>query len=529
MNSALLKRLSAISQHPVLALLGVLILIKAYTTLSWRYEMDTPLLQYIAFLIDKFHYVPYRDIFETSMPGTFLFHYLIVHFLGYGDLAFQWVNLVVLTLLMLVTYRFMRRFGQIIGLWSVALFCLIYLAEGQTMYLQKDYIGLIPISVAFLCIPFDFKTATTPLRFALVGLMYGIALIIKPHLIITLPIVFATLLAFRQQSETLSWQNFLSAASITFAGLLVPLSIVLLWLYQHEALITFLDMFSQYLPLHTAMTGDHVTISGLSRISYLLTSTVRFSVYGPLLLSALLGYFQFLMHKQLTQNKALLLFLGCLALSTLAYGIYPTLAGKFWRYHYLPFAYFCSISTALCLLPMAQLQDTKFIYYCKKLLISLFMLVAVSLHGQLPAFLAVLGSDLFHGKESHIPKNGRVDDIISWLKPRLNPGDLVQPLDWTGGAIHAMLFSEAQLATRYIYDYYFYHHLSNPFIQGLRQAFICQMTQLRPRFIIDVPGEDKPWVSGVDTTREFPELRDFIAKNYKPAHQGNNYIIYEII
>jgi hypothetical protein len=359
--------------------------------------------------------------------------------------------------------------------------------------------------------------------------MFGLALIIKPHLIISLPIVFATLLAFHWQNQSLSWQDFLSCACITFSGLVLPLAMVLLWLYNHDALAAFVEMFSQYLPLHTAMTGDHVTISGLSRLTYLITSTARFGIYGPLLLSALFGYYLFLTRKELTQNKALLLFVGCLGLSTLAYGLYPTLAGKFWRYHYLPFAYFCSISTALCFLPFLQQQDTLLLYRGKKILISLLVLMAVTMQGQLPAFLAVLGSDLSHGKESHVPKNGRVDEIIAWLKPRLKPGDLVQPLDWTGGSIHAMLFSEAQLATRFIYDYYFYHHISNPFIQGLRLAFITQITQVRPRFIIQINGEDKPWVSGVDTSREFPELHDFIAKNYTPAHQGNNFIIYEII
>ena len=31
-----------------------------------------------------------------------------------------------------------------------------------------------------------------------------------------------------------------------------------------------------------------------------------------------------------------------------------------------------------------------------------------------------------------------------------------------------------------------------------------------PRFIIEVTAIDKPWISGADTSREFPELRAFL-------------------
>lgn len=54
-----------------------------------------------------------------------------------------------------------------------------------------------------------------------------------------------------------------------------------------------------------------------------------------------------------------------------------------------------------------------------------------------------------------------------------------------------------------------------------------QLQVSEPRFIIEVTAIDKPWVSGEDTTRDFPELRMFLAENYSVTMEKEDYIIYE--
>ena len=102
-----------ILQYIALALLVVLILLQIYISLDWRIEHDTPNLHYIAYLMDEYDFVPYRDIFETSMLGTFAFHFIIGKLFGYGDAAFRFVDLSLLALLLIVTYLFMSRFGRL--------------------------------------------------------------------------------------------------------------------------------------------------------------------------------------------------------------------------------------------------------------------------------------------------------------------------------------------------------------------------------------------------------------------------------
>jgi hypothetical protein len=90
-----------------------------------------------------------------------------------------------------------------------------------------------------------------------------------------------------------------------------------------------------------------------------------------------------------------------------------------------------------------------------------------------------------------------------------------------------MLISRAQLATPFIYDVQFYHHVSSPYIQSLRQRFIQSLKTARPRFIIQITS-DKPWVGGADTSHSFEELQSILEKDYSPVLSGNGFIIYEV-
>jgi hypothetical protein len=125
------------------------------------------------------------------------------------------------------------------------------------------------------------------------------------------------------------------------------------------------------------------------------------------------------------------------------------------------------------------------------------------------------------------PTTGRADRVARYLDENLKEGDTVQPLDWTGGALLAMLKTRAHIATPYVFDFYFYHHVSNPYIQGLRVDFMKKLRAAKPRFIIEVIANDKPWVSGVDTSREFPELREFLNVNYSVVIEKDDVLIYE--
>lgn len=51
----------------------------------------------------------------------------------------------------------------------------------------------------------------------------------------------------------------------------------------------------------------------------------------------------------------------------------------------------------------------------------------------------------------------------------------MQPIDWTTGAVQALLRTEHPIGTRFLYDYHFYHHVQMPVIQKLRAQFVSQL------------------------------------------------------
>jgi hypothetical protein len=78
-----------------------------------------------------------------------------------------------------------------------------------------------------------------------------------------------------------------------------------------------------------------------------------------------------------------------------------------------------------------------------------------------------------------------------------------------------------------VFDFYFYHHVSDPYIQSLRADFLDRMRIARPRFIVEVTAVDKPWIIGEDTSRDFPEFRKFLRENYSVKIQKDDYVVYE--
>ena len=89
-----------------------------------------------------------------------------------------------------------------------------------------------------------------------------------------------------------------------------------------------------------------------------------------------------------------------------------------------------------------------------------------------------------------------------------------------------MLIAGARPATPYIYDYHFYHYVSDPYIQEIRRRHISRLHAEPPRFLIDVDDQLRP--TGIDTTDTFPELDRFVVENYDVVMTGKGYRILEL-
>ncbi|MEN8008526.1 MAG: hypothetical protein ABFS42_16070 [Candidatus Krumholzibacteriota bacterium] len=511
-------------QFLALFLLAGLLLLQGYLSLGWPIAQDIPLLHYVAFMMDQHHLVPYRDIFETSMPGTFTFHYFICKLFGYEGQAIRGVDLALLGALLMISYKFISRFGRLPAIWASILFGLVYLFQGPSMSLQKDFIGVIPVAVSLLLIPAESGKPVLWPRFAAAGMLFGLAFLIKPHLVIAFPVAFGTLLIFRWDTHKKSLTDFMVCALVAAGWWLAPIILMAIWMAAHSSLVPFVDIFINYLPMHNNMTGWHEVLSNSERIPYLARYTLKLGGYRILVLCSLFAWFRVMTRTE--KNGANFRSLVCLVLYTFLFALYPTIAGKFWDYHYMPLAYFLAISVGLSLYRWPEVPNARLWRQVKEVLPLLVLVAGMTLQLNLPTSTRFL-VDVARGQsEIRDPHEEREGEIADWLNSHLQPGDTVQPLDWTGGSIHAMLLAEARLSSRFLYDYHFYHNISSPYNQALRASFITQIRQDPPRFVIAV-DEGRPWVSGIDTSRDFPELQRFLSEGYTKALAGKGYDIFE--
>jgi hypothetical protein len=503
-----------------LGFVTLVFLLQTAASLRWRIEHDSPLLLYMSFLIDRFGYVPYRDFFDMNMLGAFWMNLLVGRLAGYQDLGYRIVDLAMLAVILVCTWLWMRSFNRLAAWASAVLFTFLYTMWGPLVALQREYLLLLPISVGLAI--YSATGWKTWMRSLALGLAFGVAATIKPQAAIgLLPFLIFELRESRSQGKPFGIRNLRFYKPERFTGWLplglgfvIPLAATFLYLWRANALRSFLDIALNYWPLFTQLNGDQVSLSGVERLRYLINGVLTLRDYPIWLAPALLGLFssQYLAALDEAQKrKARLIFW-----LAVCYVIYTLAGGTFWGYQWIPFGYFLLQLSSLCLLEMpAWLPKMGRNFAAVVLMFT--TLVSMNLP-DLDQRLATPPP----------PRNGRVDLTASFLEQNLQPGDRVQPLDWTGGGIvQAMLIARAQIATRFVNDFHFYHHLSNPYIQGLRKEFIGELKAAPPRFIISYAGGDKPWVSGEDTTREFNSLKSFIERNYRVVLEEDGVTIYE--
>jgi hypothetical protein len=517
--------LLTILRYSLIIVLAAIFAAEAILGLQWRLLQDTPLLHYIAWLANEHDYVIYRDVFETSMPGAFIVHLLIGKLFGYSDLAFRLVDLTWLLCLSAASWVLMRRFSPFVGIAAALAFPITYIAYGPGMAMQRDYLALLPITLALVFAVKD--DLRYEYRALLTGCLFAVASSLKPQLGVGLPLVLLYLLLntlTASAGKQSSVEIFLRTAVYAAVGFIAVISIPVLWLWSSGALFDFWEMFRSYLPLHVHMTGNIETVTSAEHSDYVIRKFIHgLRFYAP---PGIFGVFIALRFGGLTQQQKHLVWL--IAGLALVYGLTTALGGKFWLYHWIPFRFMVALCACLMLVPLQRLRLHTVATMGMMALFAATLAIWVSLYGHNKQSLRfpVNFAAQVRGFPPPAPKGGKVDEIAEFLlAAELQPDDRVLPVDWTEGAVHAMLIAEAQPASPFIYDYYFYHYISEPYIQSIRKRHIEALQAHPPRFIIDVTDKLKP--SGIDTTDSFPQLDSLIQENYRVVKTGTNYRILE--
>ncbi len=484
----------------ILILLAAFLIVQAAYSLRWTPTHDAAPLLYEVFLMQGGK-MPYRDIFDFQMPGAYAAYYLLGLVSNFGPLRLRILDLFILSALITITYLAIRRFGKLPALAGGVLFGLAYLQGGPSLSLQREYILLVFIALALFVGLRDSLTLKHRLS---LGVLFGLAGVIKPHAALgLLPFLLFDMADLRGRPGMslpgLAKQGILPMGM----GFLTPISLATAWLALTGALTPFMDIALNYWPLYSQINGEMAITPPAERMSYILNQAWRLGGSGWWLIPAALGI-------HLNRNRQTYL----LASLALCYAIYPALSGQFFPYHYIPFTY--------CIVLLASLSISTINHPPLTVLPSFILLLtlAISIRPSQTLLRQLEGKSI-------ATSTNRAGEITRFLEKNLEEGDTVQPLDWTGGTLLALLHTRAPLATSYVFDFYFYHHVSNPYIQSIRADFMTQLQGAQPRFIIEVAAIDKPWVSGEDTSREFAELRSFLDERYSVTMEKEDYVIYE--
>ncbi len=509
-----------------LTLLTILLLVEAGFSLAWPITHDEAPLLYEAFLMRAEGRLPYRDLFDFQMPGAYAIFYVIGLLTNFDPLRIRILDLICLSAVLSITYFMMKPFGWKPALAAAVLFGLEYMKGGPNLALQREYLLLIFLAFAVWIYHVReqsmltrsksmanhgswFQENLNMIRLSLVGLGLGMAATIKPQAAIgLLPFLFFEITGGVRLPE----KERLLRSAVLVTGFLVPIIIMTAWLVASSTAGPFLDIALNYWPLYSQISGQLLVVSGAEHWWLILDQVWRLGGNETWLLPAALGTYFILRRANIAGDQRRISKL--LVWMAVCYSLYPALSGQFFQYHYLPFVYFIILLSSLCI---AEIVDPGW-----RLGAAAVLLLAIL--GEVRPASALVQQ--FEGKPATTAE-GREEKIAAYLASHLKPGDTVQPLDWTGGSLQAMLATRARLATSFVFDFYFYHHVTDPYIRDLRDRFFEELQTASPKYIVEVTAMDKPWVAGPDTSREFPELRAFLADNYVVDVHRDDYNIYK--
>lgn len=451
--------------------------------------------------------VPYRDLFDMNVPGTYFAMWTLGASFGWGRLGFRIFDLLCLSVLAAGTVAWLRKCGRAPAVAASLLFPLWYLAAGPSTSMQREFLALVPFACA---LGLGESALPSPVRFFGTGVLAGAAALIKPQffLLALPPLVRQTVTAPSAERVRL--------IAVLGAGIGLPIVAAGAFLAYRGGLDAFVDIATGYWPLYSQLSGSHQALSGQERLRYLVESTLA-GLKSPYILLALVGLAAVIADGQ-RRGMAWML-----AAMIAAAAVYPAFSGQFWTYHWLPLQYVLLATASLALMSAGAGRTVGNTIRAAGAWITLIAVGSSAVGALVASFSGDPTSDVVRSRARALGVPG---EVAEFLRAHLQPGDLVQPLDWTGGAVHGMLEARAPLATRFMYDFHFYHHVDTPYIVRLRRQFVRQLTAARPRFVIRV-FDGRPWPEGPGTSRGFPALEAFLDAEYRVVRAGETYSILE--
>lgn len=209
-------------------------------TWHWPLVGDAPLLHYVVFLAEHGR-VPYRDIVDPNMPGTYLVEWSVMHFFGSGALTWRVFDFALMLAATACMAAICFPWDWFAGLFAGGILTLIHGRDGLIELGQRDLVMTVFLLAAYV---FLFSRVRNPasrdrnlVESALFGLFVGCAASIKPTALLLLPLLLLlSSIALVRRGRPLG-----AHIAASLFGAAVPGIAILAYLIRVHALSAFVD------------------------------------------------------------------------------------------------------------------------------------------------------------------------------------------------------------------------------------------------------------------------------------------------
>lgn len=241
-------------------------------TIHWQWMWDTTVMHYIALALDHGK-VPYRDIYDINMPGSYLMERWALAVFGSGDLGWRFYEYTLLGTMTLAMIVIAWPWDWLAGLFAGVLFAVQLGSYGPYQATERDEVMTVLIFVAYACL-FTAVRKGMPWLVLVYGVATGVAILIKPTV---LPLALA-LLIFVYVAARGRGMKPLPFVLYGVAGLSIALGILLTFILPHGAFSYFLLILGKLVPYYSGLA--HPSLWVLIRRSL----PAAFLIYLPLAL-----------------------------------------------------------------------------------------------------------------------------------------------------------------------------------------------------------------------------------------------------
>jgi hypothetical protein len=228
--------------------LAILPCVALFVVRTWHWPLvgDAPLMHYVVFLMDHGR-IPYRDIVDINMPGTYLIEGLVIHVFGGGSLAWRIFDFSLIGVAAAAMAAIACPYSWFAAVFSASIFLFLHGRDGLIQLGQRDLMitVLLLLGYAFLFHALRSRDQQRIWATALFGLCTGMAATVKPTALLLGPmlLMLAAVALKRRNRPVLPH---LATGAIC---LVLPWTIALAFL-AHHGLHAFLKVVFDLIPEH---------------------------------------------------------------------------------------------------------------------------------------------------------------------------------------------------------------------------------------------------------------------------------------